>query len=210
MSDKKAELINIDYNIDEAVQRAKKIYNEGKVFIYPTDTIYGLGANPFNKKAIERIFDIKGREAEKKFILLIDTIQNLMKYAEIRSEKEIDFLLSIWPNPVSVIIRLTNETKKVLEQEDAAFRIPDNKFCYKLLTELKIPLVSTSANRTGEDPVLEYKKLIDEFISDVDAIFYTEKEVKAEASTIIRLGGEKPELIREGVLKFEDIIRKFK
>ncbi|HZW37690.1 MAG TPA: L-threonylcarbamoyladenylate synthase [Ignavibacteriaceae bacterium] len=209
MSEKKAEIINIDYNIDEAVQRAKKLYTEGKVFIYPTDTIYGFGSNPFNKAAVERIVNIKGREDEKKFILLIDTIQNMLKYAELKSEKQIDFLLSIWPNPVSVILKLSNEAKNALGQEDAAFRIPDNKFCYKLLSDIKLPLISTSANRTGEEPILEHKKVIDEFALDVDAIFFTEKEIKADASTIIRLS-DKPELIREGVFKFEEIIRKYK
>ena len=72
---KEAAFINIDDNLELSIQKAKKIYLGGEVLIYPTDTIYGFGANPFNEEAVQKINEIKGREIGKMYILLINDIK---------------------------------------------------------------------------------------------------------------------------------------
>ena len=149
MSDSQiAQLINIDKKLDTAIIKAKKFYLEGTIFIYPTDTIYGFGANPFNEDAVRRIDYIKGRKNTKPYILLIDGIDTLVKYVDIKNEKHLDFLLTIWPNPVSVVLNLNRKTQSILDQNTAAFRIPNHRFCLKFLQEIKMPLISTSVNRS--------------------------------------------------------------
>ena len=207
---KNCEIINIDKDFDNAVQLAKRLYLEGKVFIYPTDTIYGIGANPFNLEAVERINKIKGRDLGKRYILLINSIENLVKYVEIKSERHLDFLLAIWPNPVSVVLPLNSNTKRLLGVQTASFRIPSERFCAKLLSELQMPLISTSVNYTGEEPLIEPSVIKEEFSSVTDAIFYTDKKLYIEASTLIDLNDSKPVLLREGKFKFENILTKFK
>jgi L-threonylcarbamoyladenylate synthase len=209
IKNKEAELINIDHNIDTAVDRARKMYLNGSVFIYPTDTIYGFGANPFNEDAVRRIHEIKGRPETKMFILLINNIQNLLKYVEVNEESHMDFLLSIWPDPISVVLKLNKKTSRILGHETAAFRIPNNRFCLKLLSELQMPLVSTSVNRSNQAPLVEYSVIKEEFSSEIEAIFFTEKKSYFEASTLIDLSDSTPKLLREGKIKFEDIIKKF-
>src|ERR1035437_714443 len=147
---KSGKLINIDADINIAVKQASKIYFEGGVFIYPTDTIYGFGANPFNEDSIKRVNKIKSRESGKLFILLIKDIETLLKYVDLKSERHMDFLISIWPNPVSVILNLNSKTKNILNNDTAAFRVPNNRFCLKLLSEIKMPLISASVNRKDE------------------------------------------------------------
>ncbi|MFO7446109.1 MAG: L-threonylcarbamoyladenylate synthase [Ignavibacteriaceae bacterium] len=210
MEIKSADMINVDENFDGAIKKAEKLYLEGTVFIYPTDTIYGFGANPFNEETVTRINEIKGREAGKTFILLIDSMENLLKYVEIHSEKHIDFLISIWPNPVSVVLNLNEKASQLLGHVTAAFRIPNHRFCLKLLSKLKMPLISTSVNRSNQAPIAEYSVIKDEFSSEVDAIFYTEKKSFFEASTLIDLSEKKPKLLREGKIKFGDLLKKFK
>lgn len=207
---KNCEILNIDEEFDNSIQLAKKLFLEGSVFVYPTDTIYGFGANPFNGDSVNKINEIKGRDLGKKYIFLINSIENLQKYVEIHSEKHLDFLLSIWPNPVSVLLTLNEPTKKILGTGTAVFRIPNNRFCLKLLSELNMPLVSTSVNRAGQEPVIEPSIIKEEFSSQVDAIFYTNKKLYIEASTIIDLNDSSPVLLREGKFKFEDILKKFK
>lgn len=207
---KKCTVINIDENFDKAIQLAKKLYLGGSVFVYPSDTMYGFGANPFNEEAVEKVNQLKGRQAGKKYILLVNNIENLLKYVEIKSEKHLDFLLSIWPNPVSVVLTLKAQTKKILGIQTAAFRIPNNRFCLKLLGELQMPLISTSVNHAGQPPLVEPSVIKDEFSSFTDAIFYTNKKLYSEASTIIDLNDSKPVLLREGKFKFEDILENFK
>jgi L-threonylcarbamoyladenylate synthase len=202
-------LTNIDIDFDNAVKQASKIYFEGGVFIYPTDTVYGFGANPFNEEALTRVNEIKGRESGKWYILLINNIDNLLKYVELKSEKDMDFFISIWPNPVSVILNLNNKTKSILNRETAAFRIPNNRFCQKLLSEVKMPLISTSVNRNKQAPLIEPSLIKDEFSSEVDAIFYTEKKSYFDASTIIDLSGSELKIVREGKIKFEELLAKY-
>ena len=207
---KNCEIINIDKEFDSAIKLAKKLYLEGSVFIYPTDTIYGIGANPFNHDAVEKINKIKRRDLGKRYILLIDSIENLLKYVDIKSERHLDFLLSIWPNPVSVVLPLNSNTKKLLGIQTASFRIPNHRFCLKLLSELNMPLISTSVNYSGQEPLIEPSMIKEEFSSLTDAIFYTNKKLYIEASTLIDLNDSKPVLLREGKFKFEDILKKFK
>lgn len=204
-----AELINIDKKLDSAISKAKKYYLQGTVFIYPTDTIYGFGANPFNEEAVKRIDNIKGRKDSKPYILLIDGIDTLIKYVEIRNEKHLDFLLAIWPNPVSVVLNLNRRTQSILNVNTAAFRIPNHRFCLKLLQEIKMPLISTSVNKSNTKPLTEVSLIKDIFNSEVEAIFFTEKKSFVEASTLIDLSDSNPVLLREGKIKFDDLLEKF-
>ena len=206
---KSAELINIDSNLDQAVQKAKKLYLEGSVFVYPTDTIYGFGANPFNEDAVKKIDNIMRRESGKMYILLINNIETLLKYIEIKSENHLDFLLSIWPNPVSVVLSLNSKASQLLGVKTAAFRIPNHRFCLKLIGELQMPLISTSVNRSSNPPLVEPNFIMDEFSSEVEAIFYSDKKCFYEASTLIDLNDASPVLLREGKIKFSDIMEKF-
>lgn len=207
---KEAELINIDENFDNAIEKAKKLYLEGTVFVYPTDTIYGFGANPFNEDAVHSVNEIKGRDQDKRYIFLVDDLQTLMKYVDVQSDKHLDFLRAIWPNPVSVVLNLNDKTREILNFETIAFRIPNHRFCLKLLSALKMPLISTSVNRSNQPSMLEYSVIMEEFNTEVDAIFYTEKKSFFEASTLINLTNSEPKLIREGRYKFEELMKKFK
>lgn len=204
-----AEIVNIDREFDNSILFAKKLYFENGIFIYPTDTVYGLGGNPFNEKVVNRISIIKGRASSKKYILLIDDISTLINYVEIKSEKHYDFLISLWPNPVSVVMTLNKKTSGLLKSDTAAFRIPHNRFCSNLLENLKMPLVSTSVNRSNKIPLNEFSQIHDEFSTEVEAIFYSEKKSFTTASTLIDLTKEKPVLIREGKIKFEKILQRF-
>ena len=201
-------LINIDEQFDESIKLAHEFFLKGSIFIYPTDTIYGFGGNPFNEDVIKKISKVKGKENWRRYIFLISDIEALKNYAEIKSEKYLDFLLSIWPNPVSVILKLNKHYQEILKMETCAFRIPNHRFCIKLLNELKMPLISTSVNRTGNEPMNDPSLIIQEFSDEVDAIFYSHPKSFVEASTLIDLSSEEPKYIREGKIKFVDLMEK--
>lgn len=200
--------VNIDENFDKSVKLAQELFLKGSIFIYPTDTIYGFGGNPFNEDVIKKISNVKGKTNWRRYIFLISDIEMLKNYSEINSEKYLDFLLSIWPNPVSVILKLNKDYQEILQMETAAFRVPNHRFCSKLLNELKMPLISTSVNRTGNEPMNDSSMIIQEFANEVDAIFYSESKSFVEASTLIDLSSDKPKYIREGRLKFVDLMKK--
>ena len=191
------------------MQKAKKLYLEGTIFINPTDTIYGFAANPFNDEIVKKVNEIKQRDIGKRYILLINNIDNLLTYTDIHSEKHLDFLISIWPNPVSVVLKLNKKTSEILKSETAAFRIPNHRFSLKLLSDINMPMISTSVNRKDKEPLIDPIMIRDEFGSEVDTIFYTDKKLFFESSTIIDLSDSKPLLVREGKIKFADLLKKF-
>jgi L-threonylcarbamoyladenylate synthase len=207
---KEIDFICVEDEFENSILKAKKIYLEGRVFVYPTDTIYGLGANPFNEEALEKVNEIKGRQEGKNYILLIDSIDTLSKYVELNSEKHLDFLLSIWPNPVSVVLNLNKKTSSILKSETAAFRIPNHRFCQKLTSELHMPIISTSVNRSDNIPINHPEIIMQEFSSEVSAIFYSNKKYYEKASTIIDLTGNDLVLVRDGKVKFDELTKKYK
>lgn len=204
--ERKGKFISIDEDVNSAAKAASNIFCNNGVFAYPTDTIYGLGGNPFSRDVVARIAGIKERDEKKKFILLIRDLPTLFRYADVTLDKHYDFLHKIWPNPISIILNLNQETARLLGQPTAAFRIPHHKFCKILLSEIDRPLVSTSINKAGSEALNERDLINYEFGNELDAIFYTEKKVVAKSSTLIDLSGHNPELLREGAVKYKDIM----
>jgi len=202
-------IINIDENPESALILAAELFHAGKIFIYPTDTIYGIGGNPFDENVVKRIADIKGRDEKKQFIWLISDFENLMNYVDVIYETHLDFLQKIWPAPVTVILHLNERTKAIINQDTIAVRIPQNDFCLKLLKEISRPLISTSVNRTGENPLNEIDKIVNNFLQDVDAIIFYSETTERKSSTIIDLTSKQPKLIREGSIKFVELLQNF-
>jgi L-threonylcarbamoyladenylate synthase len=200
-------IINIDENPESAIILAADLFHSGKIFIYPTDTIYGIGGNPFDENVVRRIADIKGRNEKKQYIWLMSDFENLMNYVEIASEIYLDFLQKIWPAPLTVILNLNERTKEIINQDSIAVRIPQNDFCLKLLKEISRPLISTSVNRTGENPLNEIDQIVNNFLPDVDAIVFYSGTTEKKSSTIIDLTSKQPKLVREGSIKFVELLQ---
>ena len=209
MQSDQIKIINIEENLESALSLSAEFYHSGKIFIYPTDTIYGIGGNPFDVNVVKRISDIKGRDEKKQFIWLISDFEKVMNYVEIIYETHLEFLQKIWPAPVTVILNLNERTKAIINQDSIAVRIPQNDFCLKLLKEISRPLISTSVNRSGENPINHIDKIIQNFSSDVDAILIHPESSEKKSSTIIDLTSKQPKLIREGSIKFVELLKNF-
>ncbi len=205
---KSAKLINVDSDIEFAVSEAKKIFDSGGIFIYPTDTIYGFGCNPFNDTALQTLNGIKGRKKQKLYIFLIDSVSTLFNYIDLNDDKISTVLKNIWPNPISLILKLNNKTRNLLKYDAAAFRIPNNTFCLDLLSELKSPLVSTSVNFSNQQPLTDFPSIKNEFADRVDAIFFMNENENTGASTLVDLTKKPPIILREGKINFMELWQK--
>ena len=209
MQDNYRNIISIDEHPESSLILALGLYKSGRIFIYPTDTIYGIGGNPFDKNVVNRITAIKSRNEKKQFIWLISDFENLLNYVDVTFENHFDFLQKIWPGPVSVVLNLNDRTKKITNFETIAVRIPNNNFCQKLLNEIRQPLISTSANKSGKDPINQIETIIENFSQDVDAIIFSSDQFQQISSTLIDLTTEQPKLIREGSTKFVELLKNF-
>lgn len=198
---------NIDDEFKPSLIMAESIFRQNGIFIYPTDTIYGIGGNPFKKEVREKIIHLKKRDQSKNFIFLIGSIELLTEYIDTQSSK-LKFLDKIWPAPVSAVLKLKKKYVEQLEQETAAFRIPQNKFCLELLNMIKSPMISTSVNVEGQIPLNDFNEIIKRFSNQVDAVFYSGKKNPSISSTIVDMTGNEPKLIREGTTNFMDLLNK--
>ena len=180
--------------INKAIERLKT----GGVIIYPTDTIYGLGCNIYEKSALERIFSIKRETGTKLLSFVCADLKDISKYALV-SDYAYRVMKRLLPGPYTFILPAAKQVPKKLwsKRKTIGIRVPDNPIALKLTQELGNTLISTSVTyRKGEvlsDP-FEIKNI---FNSQVDLMLASGKLV-GDPSSIIDLSGESPEIIRKG------------
>jgi len=178
-----------------SIGEARKELQNGNIIIYPTDTVWGMGCDPFNQKAIDQLFNIKGKKLEG-LSVMFDNIEKIYDACETnKASKKI--IKEFLPGPVTLIMKSKKKfAKGVMRNGNIAVRIPMNETSIQLAKEM--PVVTTSANLHGED--------IAENIEDAKEIFgnscfYLDGEKpKGIESTIIDLTGNKPEITRIGAL----------
>ena len=180
---------------------AEIIKNDG-ITVLPTDTLYGICASPFSKKAVEKIYTIKGRDENKPFIILIDSIQQLKKFGITVTKEQKTFLQTIWPNPLTVVLPISSKKFAYLHRgtNALAFRIPKKKALLELLKKTG-PLVAPSANPQGEKPAETIREAKEYFGNKVD-MYIAGGRLVGKPSTIIELDAKGKHLVlRPGAFK---------
>ena len=169
---------------------------EGNVVLLPTDTIYGLHASALNENAVARVATLKGRYDTKPFIVLTSSVEELPRLGIAASPEVLEVLASIWPAPLTAILPLRQPIAASRGASTLAVRIPALAWLRTLLTNTG-PLVSTSANRSGEPPVESPELLARELQNRVDGIV-SEGRLAGEPSAIVDLSSDEPRFIRGG------------
>ena len=190
---------------DEGIRKSVEIIENGGVIIFPTDTVYGIGCNPYDANAVKKIYEIKSREKIKSLPVLVSSIE-IVKQISIIDEFTEKIIKKYWPGPLTLILKLKDKNlKKSLNLEDKiAVRIPNSLCTLKLLNKCNL-LVGTSANVSGDSSFIdpqECMKNVKNYDIFVDGGTITSKG----ESTIIEIENEKIHVIREGALKKEDIV----
>ena len=200
---------NIDKEFEKSIDTVIKKYNEGEIFIHPTDTVYSIGGNPLLKNAFERLKKISNNNLFNVATLLINSLSELIFYIDIISEKHFDFLMSIWPNPVRVIFKLNSKFQDYFESNTAIFQIPNNRFCLRMLTEIGNPLLSIRFNGNKYSSNKNHELLTEEYSDIVDAVFYTNSESFNNESSLVDLTSKEPVIIKESKIKIQKFIDKY-
>jgi tRNA threonylcarbamoyl adenosine modification protein (Sua5/YciO/YrdC/YwlC family) len=180
------------------INKAVDVLKKGGIIIYPTDTVYGIGCDIYNKKALENLFRIKNDSSDKLFSFVCSGFKEISKYAKI-SDYAYRRMKHLLPGPYTFILETTRLVPKELwsKRKTVGIRIPDNKVALKLVEELGNPIISTSTtNRKGEilyDP-FEIRNI---FSNQIDLMLSSGKLV-GDPSSVIDLSEDEPEIIREG------------
>lgn len=196
------ELLKVNCD-SEGIEKASKIVQDGGIAVFPTDTVYGIGCNPYDAKSVKKIFEIKSRDTSKALPVLTGSIEDAEKIVMF-DEYTRKIIQKFWPGPLTLILSLKDEElKKSLNlSEKIALRIPDNECILKLLKNCKY-LVGTSANISGEPSFNDPQNCSENLQYD---IFIDGGIIQSKGeSTIVEINEEKLKILREGALSKEEI-----
>jgi len=191
-------VINRDFPQQRLIKKVVQILKDGGVIAYPTDTIYGIGCDIFNKKGIEKIYQIKKREKNKPMSFICADLSDISQYA-IVSNYAYRIMRKCLPGPYTFILVASSKTpKKIMsKRKTVGIRIPDHKICLAIVTELGHPLITTSANISTEEELNNPDDIEDKLGSSLGLII-DEGPLISEPSTIVDLTGDSPAVLREG------------
>ncbi len=175
--------------MEEIIDAAISILKSGGIILYPTDTVWGIGCDATNAKAVKKIQKLKARAADKSFIILIDSIKNLNDFVvdlpEIATE-----LIKSYKKPLTVVFpKGKNLAANVINADGSvAIRVVKNRFCEQLISKLGAPIVSTSANISGQNAPIVFNTISEQIKNGVDFVVQLNQEVSNEvkASTVIK------------------------
>ncbi|MGD9332974.1 MAG: L-threonylcarbamoyladenylate synthase [Desulfobacterales bacterium] len=180
------------------VVKVVAMLRRGGIVAYATDTFYGIGCDIMNKKAIEKIYQIKQREKKKPFTFMCSDLKNISHYAKV-SNYAYKTMRRLLPGPYTFVLEGSREVPKMMltPRKTAGIRVPDHALCLALVRELGHPILTTSATMQ-DGTVFDNASLIhDHFGSRLEAVIDSGL-VPGRPSSVISLIGDVPEIIREG------------
>lgn len=195
--------------IDETkIEEIANAIKEGKLIIFPTDTVYGIGTNAYNEEACKKIYEIKGRPSCKPLIILISDTSMIEGLVENISPKEQKIIEKFWPGPLTIKFK---KRKGILPDiisagdEYVRIRLIKNGLIYKIIEKAEVPVVAPSANISGHPTGIKIDNIIKELGRKVDYILDCGDYKSDEPSTIVQVEDEKIVVIREGKIKREEL-----
>ena len=198
-----------DVNNYEVLDDAAKVIKDGGLVLFPTETVYGIGANGFDDEAVKKIFIAKGRAQDNPLILHIANLEMLDEIAENISELEYKLMDAFWPGPFTIIL---NKKKGIANEatcggDTVGVRMPSNRIAYELIKRAGVPIAAPSANISGRPSGTNLEDIIEELSEKVDFIIDGgESEIGLE-STVVRVIDGEIKILRPGKITKEDMIK---
>lgn len=193
-------------NID-GLKEAAAILKKGGTVAFPTETVYGLGANALNPEAVNKIFIAKGRPNDNPLIVHIASFDMLSPLVKDISGKTLKLIEVFWPGPLTVILNkndiIPDEVSAGLET--VGIRFPRNLIAQALIKESNLPIAAPSANLSGKPSPTRSEDVIEDLNSRVEAVVISDDSEVGIESTVINMTSEPPEILRPGIISKMDI-----
>ncbi len=197
--------------LQQEIEKGIKILQRGGVIAFPTDTVYGLGADAFNSMAVERIYEIKNRPKHRQLPLLIAEVERLTTLAD--SIPEIAWFLArrFWPGGLTLVLPKTDSLPAYLAPGPTiAARIPNHPACLAIIQHLGNPIIGTSANISGQPPALTAEEVGQQLGGKIDFIINGGKCPGGKESTVVDVTRESPVILRQGIIPAHEIDKAYK
>jgi L-threonylcarbamoyladenylate synthase len=199
--------VRLDEPEDAPLVSASSVIKAGGVIVYPTETLYGVGANALDAEAVERVHAVKNRTEKKPILVIvhaIDIMADLIEEMPAAAQKLID---AFWPGPLTLVFKANAKVPGNLTRGSGTIgiRIPSSALCLKLLSLCGCPLTSTSANTSGGAVLRSVAEIQGVLTTGVDLYLDAGVLPESKPSTVVDVTRTKPSLVREGAILFERI-----
>jgi len=183
---------------DNQIVQAVKILKSGGIIAYPTDTLYGVGCDALNQEAVKKVFELKGREYSKPMSIACSNIEMVKKYADVPSIAE-QIIKELLPGPFTILLNKKKSISNLVTagSNKVGVRIPDNELFLEIIQEINRPIITTSANISGEKDIFDSKDL------EISVDFIVKGKCRYNQPSTV-FDAESKKILRKGV-QFEKI-----
>ena len=197
--------------VDDLLNELDKAFaalDNGGVVVFPTDTLYGLGADVFSLPALQRIFAIKGRPAELALPVLVAGLDQVESVALPMSNRAQELAERFWPGPLTLVMRRSPELPDLVTggADTVAVRMPAHRIPLALARRLGRPITGTSANLSGQPDLLDLDSIENQLGNLVDYITRSGPPPEGTGSTVVDITRNEPRLLREGAISLQEIM----
>lgn len=199
------EFIEIHNNYKNALDRAKEILSQGGLFVFPTDTVYGLGCIYNNEDSVRKIYEIKGRDFQKPLVAYFSSIQMAEKYIKPQNQMFYDLSQKYLPGELTIIVNKNDLIPDFVtsNQNTLGIRIPRNDFIINLIEILGVPFVGTSANISNYPSAKTAKDAYDIFNGKIELVLEDDKSHKGLESTVLSIVNDEIKILRPGAIAID-------
>lgn len=190
------------------IEKAADLLKQGQLVAFPTETVYGLGADATNEEAVKRVYAAKGRPSDNPLIVHVANLDTVRKYAQPLSDNVIKLITAFWPGSLTLILKLQPGvlSKTVTGGlETAAFRMPDNKVTLELIAKAGVPIVGPSANTSGKPSPTMAEHVMHDLTGKIAAVIDDGQTKIGVESTVLDMSTEVPTILRPGAVTLSQI-----
>src|SRR3989344_3321948 len=192
-------------NFKSVLGRAQTLIRKGKLVVFPTETVYGLGADATNERALEKIYKAKGRPSDNPIIVHVSNLKQLEEVAEKISNTEKNLIKRFWPGPLTIIFKKRKVISKIVSGglPTIAVRMPSHKFARDLIVKARVPIAAPSANISGRPGGTDVKLINEGLRGKVPLIVDAGRAKIGLESTVIKIEKDKILILRPGAVTRE-------
>lgn len=200
--------IDLKNSIDDSqLKIAANMIEKGKIVIFPTETVYGIGTNGINEKAVARLYEIKRRPLNKPISLLVNSIEMINMIAKDITDLEYKLIKEFLPGPLTIILKKKNIVPDLVtaNSDTVGVRMPKNEIALKLIEYSGVPIATPSANISGKPSGIDMKDIMKDFNKKVDCFIDSGPSEIGVSSTIVQVIDGKTHILRHGSITEEEI-----
>lgn len=197
-------LNDIDYT---KLKEPAELIRNGGIVVFPTETVYGIGANALNENAIKKLYDIKKRPLNKPISLLVNSIDMIEQVTKDITKLEYALIKAFFPGPLTIILKKKDIVPNIVtaNQDTVGIRMPANEIALKLIDYVGSPIATPSANISGKPSGINLKDIMEDFDGKVDCFIDDGPSKIGLASTIVQVVDGVPHILRQGSISEKQI-----